>query len=198
MKYLLTAFLLFNSIYSFSQKITELTYTDPGETTKSQYAIIYGNFLPRLRSSSRCGAQQFIKIRNVDTQELFYFQTLPHFAGNKPHIFCCHLKPGTYEILQYHWGESFWYGDKFHAEQVLKNNGLDSLEYIKIKNQAVITDSTKLFRFKVLPGNLYYVGTWNFSKEVVTINNNKKQDDERAKKGFFILNFDAATTVLPE
>lgn len=78
-------------------------------------AAIYGNFIQRLGFSSGGYAQE-IYLRNITTDKIYSMRVKATMKSAKENVFCFHLPPGEYELRQYYWTQSKWYGGMVHLE----------------------------------------------------------------------------------
>lgn len=193
MKYSLTLLMLFACTIMHAQnKVTDLYHLHPKAGVDEGYSLIYGNFIQRLAFSSG-GFKQEIKLRETSTGNLYSFNVKSSMRSRKENLFCIEIPPGEYEIVQYFYTKSQWYGSTTYWEPVYKGKKASEL-----KKQKITTDSLLRYRFKLEGNNIYYVGTWNFDDELVQFTNDKAETDAEISKKYTLLDFATAITVLPE
>lgn len=113
--------------------------------------LIYGSCLQRLGFSSG-GVGQYVRLVNLDTGKNFRLGVKPILRSRRENPFCYALPPGRYALHSYEYSDSKWYGVELHLEPVRK-----------LRNSPVLQRTRYLFT--VQPGQLHYVGTWDFSQE---------------------------------
>ena len=197
MKYsLFTALLLF-SLQLSAQKGITVPQADPAHMVQPGMATVYGSFMPRHQTWLKKGYQHYVYIKNLQSGELFLVETLHYFNNGKEGVFCCHLKPGTYELLSYKWGDAQVYGVKVHTEPIYENiDATDSLE-AKVKSGAIKIADLKRFTFRVSEDTLYYLGSWNFNTGIAVFTDKKALADRQIKTDFLTVDFNKAITVIP-
>jgi hypothetical protein len=173
--FLLTSFILLSTLVS-AQKITALKQVSGTDSVSSGNCIIYGNFIQRLGFTSG-GYPQDIRIENADTKEVFSFRVKPTFKSAKENTFCFFIKPGTYNIINYWYTESKWYGGKMFTEPV-------------------IDQENRLFKFTIKEP-LNYLGSWHFKTKEASFSDDKLALDEKVKGEYKLLDFANASKVIP-
>lgn len=197
MKFFLTLTLLFVIQFSMSQNIRRLEQLSNTDQTIENKAIIYGTFIQRLGLSSG-GFPQDIQLRNLETEEIVSFRVKPTFKSAKQNTFIVYIEPGNYEILNYYWTKSMWYGGKTYTEPIFK--AIDGFELIKKKDQSTDLSLAKFerYQFTLQADTLYYVGTWHFDQGIVSFTNDKETIDLTLSAHHRFLSFLKAITVLPK
>ncbi len=197
MKIFLTLTLLFVVQFSMSQNIRRLEQLSNTDQTIENKAIIYGTFIQRLGLSSG-GFPQDIQLRNLETEEIVSFRVKPTFKSAKQNTFIVYIEPGNYEILNYCWTKSMWYGGKTYTEPIFK--AIDGFELIKKKDQSTDLSLAKFerYQFTLQADTLYYVGTWHFDQGIVSFTNDKETVDLTLSAHHRFLSFLKAITVLPK
>ena len=199
MKATLSIFLLLFALSVNAQKIKLLTPVDPAHVVDSEKAIIYGSFMPRTQNWLKKGLQQYIRIKNIETNQVFSFEVVHYMSTSKQNIFEYLLDPGTYEIITYAWADEVVLGAKAHYEPVWKDFDItDSLNIKKIQSDEISSNDLKHYRFTVAANTLCYLGKWNFTTGLITFSDTKPETDQKIKKDFLTLDFDKAITILPQ
>jgi len=113
--------------------------------------VIYGTCLQRLGYNSG-GLGQYVRLVNLTTGKEFRLNIKPAFRSRLENSFCYALPPGRYALVNYEYSVSKWYGAELHVESLRKATDV-----------AAPLAATR-YMFEVQPGQLHYVGTWNFSQ----------------------------------
>ena len=195
MKKYLATLLILVSLTTNGQITITLKEVLSKDTVRSGQGIIYGLFIQRLGFSSG-GFPQDIRIINLDTKEIFSFRVKPTFKSAKENIFSYHVPSGNYEIIQYWWTQSKWYGGKMCTEPIFKSYGFSEIE-AKLKPGNLKQDAVNRFKFQIQANTLNYIGTWHFDKETVSFSDEKLNLDKKLYDKFVKLNFKNAVTQIP-
>lgn len=197
LKYWLVASLIFlipTAIYA--QKKTEILWpVGRDEALQPGKSILYGNFIQRLGFSSGGFPQEIILHHNTSGQ-VYTMRVKGTYKSAKENLFCFHLPPGEYTLLQYYWTKSKWYGGMVHLEQIAKNVNFDEAKQLSDKGE-LTEERMQRYTFTLAPDTLYYAGTWHFEAATVSFTDDKQQLDEKAAKMYKRLNFPAAIITLP-
>jgi hypothetical protein len=197
MKRLFTCIFILMGLFAYGQKnkITQLEYVDAGTILKENQAIIYGTFIQRL-TFWQTGYQQMIRIRNLETNELFSFEVKPSLSSKKEHLFCFYIKPGTYEIVNFFYSKSKWYGTENNVRPVFR--GIDFEVNLKNKVDSGLVKQQDLQRivFKIDNNTLTYLGQWHFEAGPPSFTDNKVAADKKLKSDYYFLEPEKAVTVL--
>lgn len=198
MKHFLIVIWLLVSFYAVGQPGRRLEKPGTDQAIPAGQAVIYGEFVQRLKNFKSGGYPQDIRLINIETNEVFLFRVKSTFKTSKENLFCYLIEPGTYAILNYWWTESKWYGGRSYMEPIYK--GEDSIQETerKIKNKEQRPDELVLFKFTVAENTLNYVGTWHFDKSPVFFTNDKEQADEAMKDKYKQLDFQASRLAIPD
>ncbi|SDX96961.1 hypothetical protein [Hymenobacter psychrophilus] len=113
----------------------------------SDKGILYGSCVQRLGFSSG-GIGQYVRIVNLDTRQYFRLNVKPIVRSRRENPFCYALPPGRYALINY----EFAGGLQLGTESIRKHRNSQTLKRTR-------------YLFTVLPGQLHYVGTWDFSQE---------------------------------
>ncbi|WPU99389.1 hypothetical protein SNE26_25580 [Mucilaginibacter sp. cycad4] len=198
MKRIFTCIFILTGLFAYGQKIkvTQLEYVDAGTILKENQAIIYGSFIQRLTFWQN-GYQQTIRIRNLETNELFSFEVKPNLRTRKENPFCFFIKPGTYEIVNFYYSKGKWYGVEYNTRPVFR--GLDFEINVKNKVDSGLIKWEDLHRivFKVDNSKLTYLGQWHFESGPPSFSDNKTTLDKKLKEDYYFLEFEKAAIVLP-
>lgn len=198
MKYLFICAFLFTSLFTYGQKvrITPLEDADVGSVLKENQAIIYGSFIQRL-TFWQTGYEQTIRIRNLETNELFSFEVKPRFRSRKENSFCVFIKPGTYEVVNFYYSKAKWYGTEDNIRAVFR--GIDFEVNVKNKVDSGLIKREDLHRivFKIENNTLTYLGQWHFESGAPSFSDEKATLDKKIKEDYVFLEFEKAVTVLP-
>ena len=197
MKYFLTCLFILISSFIYAQRIPYLEYVESGAVFKTDQAIIYGSFIQRLGFSSG-GYQQDIRIRNMDTNEVFAFEVKPYLRSRKENTFCFYIKPGTYEILNYWFTKSKWYGGLTTTEPIFKNIDANINLKNKIDSGIIKREDLHHFKFKVENNTITYVGQWHFDTGLVSFTDDKAALDKKLPADFYFLEFNTAVINIPQ
>jgi hypothetical protein len=103
--------------------------------------VIYGRCIQRLGFSSG-GMGQYVRLINLDTRKAVRILVKPLMRSRKENEFCVALPPGRYALYDYEY-----------------SYGVEGLR----KGAAGPLTATR-YTFVVQPGQLHYVGTWDFSQ----------------------------------
>jgi TonB family protein len=155
------------------------------KTIPSDRGVVYGECLQRLGFSSG-GFAQYVRLVNLDTHKAVRINVKPAFKSRQANSFCYALPPGRYALHSYEYTDSKWYGGVMHAESLRKSAALD----------APLTAAR--YVFTVLPGQLHYVGTWDFSQPQPVFLNQKAAFDTQLNKEIDAARLDAATVAVPK
>ncbi|GAA4335565.1 hypothetical protein GCM10023149_43640 [Mucilaginibacter gynuensis] len=177
MKKILFVILLLSGLTTQAQKIIQLDDLSVSDTLLNDKAIIYGNFIQRLKFSSG-GFPQDIRLKDTLTKNIYAFRVKPTFKSAKENLFCYYLPPGTYQLLNYWYTESKWYGGKVFTEGILS------------------TANKPLF-VTVKPNKIYYLGDWHFETTNHFFVDQKATCDSLLKKRNVALKLETALTTLP-
>ncbi|NVO32733.1 hypothetical protein [Hymenobacter lapidiphilus] len=109
--------------------------------------ILYGSCVQRLGFSSG-GLGQYVRVVNLNTQQYFRLNVKPIVRSRRENPFCYALPAGRYALITY----EFAGGIQSSVESVRKHRNSQTLERTR-------------YIFTVMPGQLHYVGTWDFSQE---------------------------------
>ncbi|WP_121808456.1 hypothetical protein [Mucilaginibacter kameinonensis] len=197
MKYFFACVFLFTGLFAYGQKITPLEYVDAGTILKENQAIIYGSFIQRLTFWQN-GYDQRIRIRNLETNELFSFEVKPATRTRKENPFCFFIKAGTYEVVNFYYSKAKWYGTEDNTRPVFR--GIDFEVNVKNKIDSGLVKMEDLHRivFKVENNTLTYLGKWHFESGAPSFSNDKAVLDKKLKEDYFFLEFEKAAIVLPD
>ena len=197
MKHFLTLLLISISLQAFAQNIISLEPVKGNETIITGESIIYGNFIQRLGFSSG-GFPQDIRIVNIETNEIYAFRVKPTYKSAKENIFCSHIKPGKYYILNYWWTQSKWYGGKMYAEPIYK--GVDATDRFneKVSSGELVIEKLERFGFVISSNTINYLGTWHFDKGLVSFTNDKGALDSLMSNEFENLDYKKAEINIPD
>jgi len=127
-------------------------------------AVLYGTCLQRLGAGSG-GIGQYVRVVNLSTGQVFRFNVKPALRGRRENSFCYALPAGRYALSQYEFNHSNLVLD-FRAERLLKPSP---------RAQSAPGVAATRYVFTLLPGQLHYVGTWNFANENEPIFLNEKE-----------------------
>lgn len=110
--------------------------------------VLYGSCLQRLGFSSG-GLGQYVRLVNLSTGQVFRLNVKPALRSRRENPFCYALPAGRYALSQYEFGSSPY---TLQVERLLKAQpaaaaGAEATRYV----------------FSLLPGQVHYVGTWNFA-----------------------------------
>ncbi|WP_413669909.1 hypothetical protein ACEN9X_08205 [Mucilaginibacter sp. Mucisp86] len=199
MKYFFACIFLITGLFAYGQKakIIPLDDVEIGNVLKENQAIIYGSFIQRL-SFWQTGYQQNIRIRNLETNEIFSFVVKPPLRSRKENQFCFFIKPGTYEVVNFYYSKSKWYGTEYNMRPVFR--GIDFEVNVKNKIDSGLIKLEDLHRivFKVANNTLTYLGQWHFESGAPSFTDEKATLDKKLKEDYVLLEFEKAVTVLPE
>ncbi|MFS2188001.1 hypothetical protein ACCC92_15090 [Mucilaginibacter sp. Mucisp84] len=199
MKYLFACIFLLAGLFGYGQKtkIIPLEYVYPGTILKENQAIIYGSFIQRL-TFWQTGYQQTIRVRNLETNEVFSFEVKPPLRSRKENPFCFFIKPGTYEIVNFYYSKSKWYGIENNIRPVFR--GIDFEINLKNKVDSGIIKREDLHRivFKIDKNTLTYLGQWHFESGAPSFKADKATLDKKLREDYFFLELEKAITVLPD
>ncbi|GAA3955930.1 energy transducer TonB [Hymenobacter algoricola] len=146
--------------------------------------VLYGSCVQRLGFSSG-GFGQYARLVNLTTRQAFRINVKPAFRSRRENRFCVALPPGRYALHYYQYTASKWYGGEMHTEPLRK-----------ARSGPALADTRYLFT--VLPGQVSYVGTWNFSQPgQPAFTNVKGQLDADAQPVYKHLKLAEAATALP-
>lgn len=199
-KYLFIIFLLIvgGTTNINGQKIESLKKADSSKELNDSTSIIYGLFIQRLGFTSG-GFPQDIRLQNIITDKIYTFNVKGTMKSGKENPFCYYIKPGMYKVLSYFWTKSKWYGGEMHEERIFKNIDTSTKDYTKgVKNGSVDPDKLEPYYLEIRPNSVYYIGTWHFNTGLVSFSDDKTNLDQQLKKKYSKINFDQATTKLPE
>lgn len=199
-KYLFIIFLLIvgGTTNISGQKIESLNKADSPKELNDSTSIIYGLFIQRLGFTSG-GFPQEIRLQNIITDKIYTFNVKGTMKSGKENPFCYYLKPGMYKLFSYFWTKSKWYGGEMHEERIFKNIDTSTKDYIKrVKNGSIDPDKLEPYYLEIRPNSVYYIGTWHFNTVLVSFSDDKTNLDEQLKKKYSKVDFDQATTKLPE
>jgi hypothetical protein len=122
------------------------------------------------------------------------FRVKATFKSKKENSFIYHIPPGSYEILDYFWTESKWYGGKMFIEPIFK--GVDSRKLIDIPGSDRPKDLVR-YNFIIAPNTLNYIGEWDFSTGIISFTDNKMDFDKSINEKYDNLQFIEAINNLP-
>ncbi|MFT5386664.1 MAG: hypothetical protein ACI81W_004077 [Saprospiraceae bacterium] len=182
MKFLITIIAIIGTMSLFGQKTISIPKVDKNTIEVKNDAIIYGNFIQRLGFSSG-GFPQDIRLQNVETNQILTLRVKPTFQSKKENIMCFKIPKGEYIIHSYWWTKSKWYGGKVHDEPIYKVSNSKPIER---------------FRFLIKEDKIYYIGTWDFDKSIVTFKNEKDNFDKLFKSKYKKLKVKNSEIVIPE
>jgi TonB family protein len=114
--------------------------------------LVYGSCVQRLPGAASGGLGQYVRLANVSTGKAVRIDVKPAFLTRAQHSFCYALPPGRYALYKYEFTESKFYGGRLHEEDLHK---------ALLNGQPL---RTTRYEFTVSPGQLHYVGTWDFSQ----------------------------------
>lgn len=103
--------------------------------------VIYGHCLQRLGFSSG-GLPQYVRLLNLTTGKFYRILVKPAVRSRSENEFCVALPPGRYALQ--------WYEYSYGTEALRK------------ASRGPLTD--RRFTFTLLPGQLHYVGKWDFTQ----------------------------------
>lgn len=195
----LSALLFFASSASARQlpgddtRVIELDKVKKNDALPQGEAIIYGTFIQRLGFSSG-GFPQDIILMNTETGEVVSFRVKPTYKSAKENDFFFHITPGDYEIVNYLWTQSKWYGGEMYQEPIFKNVDSRKLANVPVNDRP---EKLKRFRFSIVANTINYVGTWHFDTGVVSFSNNLPDLDPAFFEKFSKLDFSKSIVSLP-
>ena len=123
-----------------------------GKPLPASQGVIYGSCLQRMGFSSG-GIAQLVRLVNLSTGQVFRIGVKPTMRSRRENTFCYALPAGRYALSTYEFNHSNVLLD-FRAERLLKPSA----------GQAPGVAASR-YVFTVVPGQLHYVGTWNFANE---------------------------------
>jgi hypothetical protein len=166
----------------FGQKTVSIPKVNKNTIEATENAIVYGKFIQRLGFSSG-GFPQDIRLQNVETNQILTLRVKPTFQSKKENIMCFEIPKGEYIIHSYWWTKSKWYGGKVHDEPIYKVSNSKPIER---------------FKFSIEEDKIYYLGTWDFDKSIVTFKNEKSKYDEFFKSKYKKLKIENAELAIPK
>lgn len=175
------------SLSTHAPKAANLRKVETFDVKKPHQSIIYGYFIQRLGFSSG-GFPQYITVQNTDSQVVYRFRVKDTFKSAKKSIFCYYILPGDYVILAYEWAQSKWYGGKLFTEPVYKND---------VTGTTMQASPEMLFKFRVEPGVITYVGTWNFGEPKAVFTDDNEISSAAAQKNYKKMDFSNAQLSIP-
>ncbi|MBC6698012.1 energy transducer TonB [Hymenobacter puniceus] len=104
--------------------------------------VLYGNCIQRLGFSSG-GLPQYVRVLNLTSGKFYRILVKPAMRSRSENSFCVALPPGRYALQ--------WYEYSY---------GLDAL---RKPGQGQLTDTR--YYFTLQPGQMHYVGKWDFSQQ---------------------------------
>ena len=121
-----------------------LSWSASHPTIPADKGVIYGSCLQRLGFGSG-GVGQYVRLINLTTGKAFRLNVKPVLRSRQENNFC-------YALLHYEYTDSKWSGLSMHVESIHKELPTNTLPLAATR-----------YQFVVEPGQLHYVGTWNFS-----------------------------------
>jgi hypothetical protein len=191
-----TILLILFTVEIYAQKIIPLESVNQNKSITSGTSIIYGSFIQRLGFSSG-GFPQDIRIVNRETNEIYAFRVKPAYKSAKENLFCFHIKPGNYFILNYWWTQSKWYGGAMYAEPIYK--GIDAtVEFNeKVNSGEINIENLERYEISITSNTVNYLGTWHFDKGLVSFTNEKHTLDSIMRKAYKNIDFEESIINLP-
>lgn len=174
------------------EKLPKVDWT---ENLLHDQSIIYGNFFRR-RGGGSGTTRHSIRLINVNTRELLSFVVKRKSQGKKNSIFICHIKPGTYQIINYKYSKDNGFIITTVVENIFK--GIDiTLPEIKKKIKAgeINLDSYSRYEFTIRPNTINDVGEWNLNNGIPVFSKNKKEIITIMKKYYRLISFDDVIVV---
>ncbi len=160
-------------------------------------SAIYGSFIQRLGFSSG-GVPQDIRIRNIDTKKVYTCRVKPTMKSARQNDFFFIIPAGRYEIFNYYWIQSKWYGTKTFHEPIYK--GVDATDNFnqKVKDGQLELDQLERYSFVIEKNTLNYMGTWHFITGLVHFSNQKAKLDAALAKEYKYIDFAKSVVSIPE
>lgn len=148
--------------------------------------VIYGSCLQRLGFNSG-GVGQYVRLINLTTHKAVRINVKPAFRSRQENDFYYALPPGRYALHSYEYNISKWYGVELHIESLRKPGA------------PTTTLSNTRYIFTVQPGQVQYVGTWDFTQpQQPAFTDDKAQLDSKAQSSFKHQNLADALVTLPK
>lgn len=135
---------------------------DLGKAPPAGRGVLYGTCLQRLGGGSG-GFGQYVRLVNLSTGQVFRINVKPVLRSRRENLFCYALPAGRYALSQYEFIGSGLLPD-LHNERLLKPRPVPGPGLTATR-----------FLFTLAPGQLHYVGTWNFANEHEPIFLNEKE-----------------------
>lgn len=176
---------------SQGQRVIRLESFNSKNVNKS---VIYGEFVQRLGFSSG-GFPQDVQIINIETNQIYTFRVKSTFKSSKENSFSYLIEPGSYAIYNYIWVKSKWYGGELYKEPIYANADINQLRDGKDSDTDLNIGNRYIFTIK--ENTINYLGTWDFSKEVVSFRNEKERFDAKILKRFKTLDVKNANVLIP-
>lgn len=140
---------------------------------------------------------QDIVIVNAETGEYYSFVVKPMMKSAKENLFCYVLPAGTYQIANYNYNQSTWYGAKMFSEPIIKNMIANAELQEKLNSGQIAETDIIRFSFTVEPNTLNYLGSWHFDQQLVSFTDDKLITDKKMVKKKQKIDFSSAKTELP-
>ncbi len=150
--------------------------------------VVYGSCIQRLGFESG-GLSQYVRLVNLSTGKAVTLEVKPPMRSRRQNAFCYALSPGRYALYHYQYSISKWYGAEMHEENLRKARPAAATAPLR---------ETR-YLFTVVPGQLYYVGTWDLKSEnAPAFRNEKAVLDAQLVPLFKYLDFSKAVVAVPQ
>jgi TonB family protein len=149
--------------------------------------VIYGSCIPR--GSEDGGLGQYVRLINLTSHKAVRISVKTAFNSKQEAIFYYALPPGRYALHSYEYSSRF--GEQLHIESLRKPDAAPAT--------AAATVAHTRYIFTVQPGQVQYVGTWDFTQpKQPAFTDAKVRLDTKAQSSFKHQNLADATTTIPK
>lgn len=125
--------------------------------------VVYGLFIPRLDLYGG-GSAQDIVLKHVRSGKLLRLRVKSALNSPKGRLMCFELPKGEYILQSYWYAEDKWLKTTNFYERLVKPSAA-SLEQSR-------------YRFRLDRGEVYYIGTWDFTSHNIDFRNEKQRTDK--------------------
>lgn len=163
-----------------------LTWSASQTQLPTDKGVIYGSCLQRLKFNSG-GVGQYVRLINLTTHKAVRINVKPALRSRQENDFYYALPPGRYALHSYEYNISKWYGVEMHVESLRKPGA------------ATATLADTRYVFTVQPGQVQYVGAWDFTQpQQPSFTDAKAQLDTKAQSSFKHQNLAEASITIPK
>ncbi len=136
-------------------------------------AIIYGKSIQYIGFGSG-GTQQFVQLRNVNTQEIKNLIVKSTWTTSKENYFCVLVPNGYWELLFYFYSDGF----NLTTHYLIKANDIKELEdFLKGSDKESIQNyKYPKYGFQIESGTINYLGTWDLKPRLPEFRDDFEKD----------------------